>query len=93
TIIQQSPDPNTQLPRGSAVTITLSVPGEIPDVNGMSLDDAKNTLAGAGYIVGNVAITKQGSDSRVVRTEPEAGTPKRPGEAVTIYVNSASAAP
>ncbi|MFN2528790.1 MAG: Stk1 family PASTA domain-containing Ser/Thr kinase [Candidatus Baltobacteraceae bacterium] len=93
TIIQQAPDPNTQLPRGSAVTITLSVPGEIPDVNGMSLDDAKNTLAAAGYIVGNVAITKEGGDGRVVRTEPEAGTPKRPGEAVTIYVNSATTAP
>ena len=93
TIIQQSPDPNTTLPRGSTVTITLSVPGEIPDVNGMSLDDAKNTLAAAGYAVGNVAITKEGSDGRVVRTEPEAGTAKRPGEAVTIYVNSAPPVP
>ncbi|MDQ6931071.1 MAG: PASTA domain-containing protein, partial [Candidatus Eremiobacteraeota bacterium] len=93
TIIQQSPDPGTLLSRGSTVTITLSVPGAVPDVNGMSLDDAKTTLAAAGYTVGNIAITKEGANGKVVRTEPEVGTTKRPGEAVTIYVNGPSTTP
>ena len=93
TVIQQMPDPGTHLPRGSVVRIQLSVPGEVPDVQGMTIDDAKATLAGAGYTVGNVAYTKDGSGGKVVRTEPEAGTPKRPGEAVTIYVNSPNANP
>ena len=93
TIVQQIPDPGTQLPRGSSVRITLAVPGEVPDVGGMTLEDAKATLEAAGYTVGNVAITKEGADGKVVRTEPEAGTAKRPGEAVTIYVNGPSTAP
>lgn len=93
SIIQQMPDPGTKLPRGSVVHIQLSVPGEVPDVQGMTLDDAKATLAGAGYGAGNVAYTQDGAGGKVVRTEPEAGTPKRPGETVTIYVNSSPTKP
>ena len=93
TIIQQTPDPGTNLPRGSNVTILLSVPGAVPDTQGMALADAKITLESAGYTVGNVAITQEGADGKVVRTEPEAGTKKNPGEAVTIYINGPKTTP
>ncbi|PZR57330.1 MAG: Stk1 family PASTA domain-containing Ser/Thr kinase [Candidatus Meridianibacter frigidus] len=92
-IIQQTPDPGTQLPRGSTVTVLLSVPGAVPDTQGMTSNDAKATLEAAGYTVGNIAFTKEGADGKVVRTEPEAGTVKRPGEAVTVYVNGDSKSP
>ncbi len=93
TIIQQTPDPGTQLARGSPVTILLSIPGEVPDTQGMALQDAKDTLEAAGYKVGNVAITQEGAGGKVVRTEPEAGTKKRYGEAVTIYLNGPKSGP
>ncbi|MDP9018517.1 MAG: Stk1 family PASTA domain-containing Ser/Thr kinase [Candidatus Eremiobacteraeota bacterium] len=93
SIIQQAPDPGTQLPRGSSVTVLLAVPGEVPDTVGMTLDDAKTTLQAAGYTVGNVAYSQDGSEGKVVRTEPEAGTKKRPSEAITIYVNGSSPKP
>ncbi|MBV8245533.1 MAG: Stk1 family PASTA domain-containing Ser/Thr kinase [Candidatus Eremiobacteraeota bacterium] len=88
TIVQQAPDPGTQAPRGSDVTITLSVSGEVPDTNGLSIQDAKDRLASYGYSVGNVAYTQEGAGGRVVRTEPEAGTALRAGESVTLYVNA-----
>lgn len=92
-VIAQDPAGQTPLEKGNAVSITVSVPGEVPDTEGMDLNDAKNALMNAGYTVGNITPTTEGADGKVVRTEPFAGTPAQPGAAVSIYVNSASAQP
>lgn len=92
-IINEDPKPGTPAEKGTSVTVMLSVPGEVPDTNGMTLDDAKKVLVNAGYTVGNVTPTTEGADGKVVRTEPEVGTDARPGTPVNIYVNSASAQP
>ncbi|MBV9736850.1 MAG: Stk1 family PASTA domain-containing Ser/Thr kinase [Candidatus Eremiobacteraeota bacterium] len=89
TIIQQSPDPGTPLPHGSAVTILLSISGEVPDTDGMSPADAKDTLEAAGYRAGNTIFVPDGADGRVVRTDPVAGTKRPPGSAITLFVNNA----
>lgn len=93
SIIQQTPDAGTQLPRGSTVTLNLSVSGEVPDTQNMALQDAEDTLAADGYSVGNVAYTTEGNPARVVRTEPEAGTASTPGASVTIYLNGTGSSP
>ncbi len=69
--------------------LSIAVPGTVPDVTGMTLDAARTALQNAGYRVGNVAITQQGDEGKVVRTEPEANATLHPGEAVTIYYNAA----
>ncbi len=92
-VVEQDPAGGTPLEKGNAVKITVSVPGEVPDTEGMDLQSAKNTLLNAGYTVGNITPTTEGADGKVVRTEPYAGTTLRPGEVVSIYVNSASAQP
>jgi serine/threonine-protein kinase len=81
----QVPAGNASAPRRSTVTIDIAVPGTVPDVTNMSLDDAKRAIGASGYTVGNVAVTSDGPDGKVARTEPEAGAQLRPGEAVTIY--------
>jgi eukaryotic-like serine/threonine-protein kinase len=90
TVIAQSPPASSSLRRGDTVTLTIAVPGSVPSVDGMTLDQAEKRLADAGYAVGNVAYTQEGTEGAVVRTEPEAGASLRPGEAVTIYYNSPS---
>ncbi len=92
-VVQQDPAGNTPLEKGSSVKIMVSVPGEVPDTEGMDLQSAKNTLMNAGYTPGNITLTTEGAGGKVVRTEPFAGTPARPGAEVSIYVNSASAQP
>ena len=87
-VIDQTPQPNAMAPRNSVVMLVLSVPGEVPDTQGLSVDDARARLRAAGYDVGNLTYTTEGSGGNVVRTEPEAGTQKRPGEVVNIIVNS-----
>ena len=42
TIIAQDPAPGTQLAQGEHVTVTLSVPGAIPDTDGMAVEQARN---------------------------------------------------
>ncbi len=92
-VIQEDPAGGTPLERGNEVTISLSIPGEVPDTEGMALQDAENTLLNAGYTVGNITPTTEGADGKVVRTEPFAGTKLNPNTPVNIYINSASAQP
>jgi beta-lactam-binding protein with PASTA domain len=85
TVSGQDPAAGVMTPRRSTVTISVAVPGTVPDVTNMTLDDAKRAILASGYTVGNVAVTQDGPDGKVARTEPEANASLRPGEAVTIY--------
>jgi beta-lactam-binding protein with PASTA domain len=91
--MDEDPKAGTAAEKGTGVTLMLSVPGEVPDTNGLALDDAKKVLLNAGYTLGNITPTSEGADGKVVRTDPYVGTQLRPGSPVNIYVNSASAQP
>ena len=93
SVIQQTPAPPDRARKGSGITIVIGVPGTVPDVSNMTLGDAKTALINAGYAIGNIALTQDGKEGMVARTEPEAGTQLRPGDnnAVTIYFNQSSA--
>ena len=84
----QQPPADKQAKKGSTVTIFVSVSGSIPDVAGMSLEDAKRALIEQGYQIGNIAYTQDSSlqDGQVVRTEPEANSQLKPGESVNLSV-------
>jgi beta-lactam-binding protein with PASTA domain len=84
----QDPAAQATAPRHSTVTVTIPVPGTVPDVAGMTLDAAKAALVANGYAVGNVADTQDGDPGKVARTEPEANATLRPGETVTIYYHA-----
>ncbi|HYZ14994.1 MAG TPA: PASTA domain-containing protein, partial [Candidatus Acidoferrum sp.] len=88
TVIQQVPEPGTKAKKGTTITVTIPVPGSIPDVAGQTLDTAKKMLSAAGYEVGNIVYTQQAGvpDGTVVQTEPAANTNTNPGESVNIQV-------
>jgi serine/threonine-protein kinase len=87
SVVAQNPPPG-QGPQGTTVVLTLSVPGEVPDTNGMYKADAIKTLSDAGYSVGKWEYTTSiGADGRVVGTEPAAGTALAPGSSVGVTVN------
>jgi serine/threonine-protein kinase len=88
TIVSQDPAANTNAPQGSAVTITLSVPGQIPDTDGMTPAAAQATLLAAGYSVGKTQYTSSaGQGGKVIGTDPAVGTDLPPGSSVTLIVN------
>ncbi|HKE37478.1 MAG TPA: PASTA domain-containing protein, partial [Candidatus Baltobacteraceae bacterium] len=87
-IVAQDPPPNSQVQSNSVVSVTLSVPGEVPDTNGMSVADATATLASNGYAIkGTVYTATAGAGGRVVGTDPQVGTSLQPGTPVTLVVN------
>ena len=87
-ILDQDSTAGSQLARGSTVTVTLSVPGEVPDTDGETIDAARAALEAAGYSIGAIQYTTaEGAGGKVVRTQPEVGTQLSPGSSVTLVVN------
>ncbi len=88
TIVSQQPPPSTQLAQGSPITLVLSVSGEVPDTEGMTVEGARATLSSYGYGVAQTRFTTSaGAGGRVVGTDPAAGTTLSPGSGVVLIVN------
>jgi beta-lactam-binding protein with PASTA domain/tRNA A-37 threonylcarbamoyl transferase component Bud32 len=86
-IVAQDPPPG-QSPQGTTVTITLSVPGQVPDTDGMLKSEAIKTLSEDGYSVSKWEYTTTaGADGKVVGTDPPAGTTLAPGSSVSVTLN------
>ncbi len=90
TVIGQQPDGGSQAPSGSRVAITLSVPGEVPDTEGMSVSQARAVLQAAGYSIASTRYTtEEGAGGHAIGTEPIAGTTLAPGSSLVLVVNGA----
>lgn len=88
TIIGENPAGDAQAPTDSRVSVTLSVPGEVPDTDGLTLDEARDVLQSAGYSISSMTYTSaQGAGGRVIGTVPQAGSNLSPGSGVVLVVN------
>jgi serine/threonine-protein kinase len=91
-VIDQQPEASTVVPRGSAVTITVSDgPGTItmPDLRGMTLDKAQQMLAQLG-IKNTVTILKKNSiqpTNTVIDQDPPTGRDIGPNDPITLTVS------
>ncbi len=87
-VVGQDPAPGTSVPVNSVITLTQSVNGEVPDTEGMTIQDAQAILQQYGYRVSQIKYTSSaGADGKVVGTDPSAGTNLQPGSQVTLIVN------
>ncbi|MBB5933456.1 Stk1 family PASTA domain-containing Ser/Thr kinase [Streptomyces zagrosensis] len=91
-VISTHPKSNARIRNTGTVTITISrgtETAEVPNVAGMSLDDARAKIEDAGLSVGKV--TKRFSDETprgdALTTDPKAGSERRPDSAVSITVS------
>lgn len=90
-VLEQEPPGGREVEEGSTVTLTVSrgpKPKAVPDVVGMSQDEATSTLQEAGFEVG---VQEQESDAEagiVIDQDPDAGTEAEPGSTVTIVVST-----
>ena len=85
-VISQTPDHGTA-DRGSTITLTVSKGPDVvvvPDVTGMSENDARAELEGLGLTV-KVSRFPHGP-SRVVSQDPQGGTTVKRGSSVRLYV-------
>jgi len=93
-VISQDPPAGTKVDPGTEITVEVSGGSntiKVPPTEGLSFDDARNTLQGAGF-TGNIS---QGSEANsdveqgtVIRTEPAAGQEVAPDTPIKIIVSS-----
>ncbi len=94
TVVSQNPQPGAQTGAGSSVDLYIAVAPAgatvapvtpaplppIPNVTGMTVDDAKAALAKAGYAVDKVMVLPNSpADAKVLGTAPAAGATTAPG--------------
>ena len=96
TVLDQDPAPNTPLPKGGTVTLTVSSGPDkvgVPDVTGRSAADAANVLGRAGLDAQvRPELSPTVPEGGVIRTNPAAGTMVAKGSTVTLIVSAGAPA-
>lgn len=94
-ILSQSPSPSSKAKKGTVVNVVVNAGKKktsVPNVIGMTLNDARTALANAGFSVGNVSTNDNsavdGSDTVV--TQDPAGGSSSSAESVNLTVRGQS---
>ncbi len=92
-VAQVNPSVGSKVKKGSTVKVSLSSGPksvEVPDVTGMTQDQAREALAAKGLTVGSVQVSDDPSQKEglVISTNPAAGTSVNKDTAVTLTVSS-----
>ncbi len=91
TVLSESPSAGTKVAQGSTVVLTVSsgpATVAVPDVTGISQDQAANELGQAGFTVSVVSEPSSQPQDQVISTNPAAGTQEPKGSTVVLYVSS-----
>jgi serine/threonine-protein kinase len=95
-IISQSPKGGEMVKRKSVIQVLESLgPLTVPNLIGLSLEDAKMVLKGRGFQVGQITYRELSnySPNRVVETEPPYGAKLSSGAAVNLVVSGGASSP
>ncbi|MDT0609659.1 Stk1 family PASTA domain-containing Ser/Thr kinase [Streptomyces lancefieldiae] len=95
TVLDQDPDPGSELEKGSTVTLEVAKAEEkatVPDVVGRSCDEAKAQVESSGDLV--ATCTDQPTNDpnqvdKVISTTPQGGQQVDKGSKVTIFIGKA----
>jgi len=96
-IVSQDPEAGTVIKDNSTIRVNVSKglgDGSVPDLKGCSIDEARNKLQEAGFVL-DEDIGKGDSEEpegTVLRQTPEAGSELEKGSSVSIIVSNASLA-
>ncbi len=86
-VMRMSHDPGDELDRGATVTVVVSKGPDVvdvPDMEGMTLDEAEAALEKAGLVLGE--FSGAGKDRTVVASDPEAGESVKRGSEVNLLL-------
>lgn len=89
TVIGQAPSAGTSVPKGSGVTLTVSLgpqPFAMPSVGGAACAAAQGQLQGLGLVVTVTSRSGTCTANTVLLQDPPSGVQVTKGQAVTIYV-------
>jgi beta-lactam-binding protein with PASTA domain len=88
--VAQDPAAGTEVDLESAVNVLVAGKAEIevPEVTGLTADEATQTLEGAGFTVKTVEVENEAEPGAVVDQSPAGGSMVTPGSEVTIVVSA-----
>lgn len=91
-VLASDPGPGDRILHGGLVTLTLSLGKErydVPAVRGLDEDAAQDALAKVKLVAApsQEIYHEKVPEGRVVRSDPPAGTPLKPGTSVVLYVS------
>lgn len=93
-IVSQDPEANSTAKEGTTIRVNISKGpsnGEVPNVVGMTEDDAREALAAAGFKVGDVSPGESERDEgEVYEQSPEAGESAPEGSTVDLRISDGS---
>ncbi len=87
TVLAASPDQGTRAAEGSTVSLTVAVPHVVPEVLGLTQQEAADALAAEG--LGTISVVEQKSndaEGTVLSVAPEAGTEVLSTDEITLTV-------
>jgi serine/threonine-protein kinase len=91
-VVDQTPAPDDEAPRGSEVVLQVSSGPEerpVPDVAGRTVGEASNILGQNGFTADQSSEPSATvAEGKVIRTDPPANTPQPKGAVVTLVVSS-----
>ena len=92
-VISTSPQAGLTVPIGQVVTVVVSTgPSAIPlpDLNGMTTEQASYTLEKSGLVLGTVTTEDSATiaQGKVIRSDPQSGNQVSPGTSVNLVVSS-----
>ncbi|MCE5223389.1 PASTA domain-containing protein [bacterium] len=91
TILSQNPRQDSEVLSGSAVNVSVSVPGlpSVPNLLDIPFEDAKHMIESSGYKLGSVLFIPNPNHARgvVYQQEPIPESPAQVGTIVNIIVN------
>ncbi|MDI6874565.1 PASTA domain-containing protein [Candidatus Solincola sp.] len=89
-VISQDPKPGEMVKKKTVIKVLQSLgPLTVPNLVGLSLEDARAVLESRGFRVGEIAYKEVAgySENRVVETDPPYGSKLSSGDAVNLVVN------
>ena len=95
-VAQTNPSPGSKVKAGQTITAYLSSGSdqvEVPDLVGMSQDQARSALKAVGLELGNVTTVDSDKDKdRIVSQDPETGSKVKKGTAIAVSISTGKAA-
>ena len=93
SVIDQLPQPDTQMSKGDSLLITVSIGPQsyvLPNVVGSQYEDATVTLQGYGFVVAAVRTTSTEPVGKVLSQTPEQGGTYAVGQNVELVISGGS---
>ena len=95
-VAQTNPSPGSKVKAGQTITAYMSSGSdqvEVPDLSGMSQDQARSALKAVGLELGNVTTVDSDKDKdRIVSQDPETGSKVKKGTTIAVSISTGKAA-